>query len=420
MRIAYLSADYGIPVLGGKGGSVHIQSLVRAFARAGHDVALYCSRLGDGDVGSIPARLIEVAKPAEVSGTRGTSEREISQVSERLSKERGWMARAAAMELHVLADHARQPFDFIYERYSLWSRAGVRAAAQAGIPCITEVNAPLREEAKTYRELAATAEAAEIEREVFGLSRAVVAVSDGVAEYLRANGILRSRIHVIPNGVDVSSFDVQSPAGAAAHLCGSLPSDAVTIGFVGGLKPWHGIQELLRAFRGLAERHRSCHLLIVGDGPMRAWIDGFADGTGLADRIHVTGWVSHDDLPALLKRIDVATAPYPRIDDFYFSPLKLFEYLAAGRAIVASRIGQIDGIIRDGGNGLLVEPGSVEELTGALDRLLADAGMRDELGAAARKSAQAYDWSEIAQRITGIASQARGRGALARDELGCG
>ena len=153
---------------------------------------------------------------------------------------------------------------------------------------------------------------------------------------------------------------------------------------------------------------------------MRAWIDGFADGTGLADRIHVTGWVSHDDLPALLKRIDVATAPYPKIDDFYFSPLKLFEYLAAGRAIVASRIGQIDGIIRDGGNGLLVEPGSVEELTGALHRLLADAGMRHELGAAARKSAQAYDWSEIAQRITGIASQARGRGALARDELGCG
>ena len=93
MRIAYLSADYGIPVLGGKGGSVHIQSLVRAFARAGHDVALYCSRLGDGDVGSIPARLIEVAKPAEVSGTRGTSEREISQVSERLSKERAKSAQ---------------------------------------------------------------------------------------------------------------------------------------------------------------------------------------------------------------------------------------------------------------------------------------------------------------------------------------
>ncbi len=83
-------------------------------------------------------------------------------------------------------------------------------------------------------------------------------------------------------------------------------------------------------------------MLIVGDGPMRGWIEGFLTGTRLAERAVLTGWVPHDVLPGLVARMDIATAPYPQLNDFYFSPLKLFEYMSAGRAIVASRIGQID------------------------------------------------------------------------------
>ncbi len=407
MRIAYLSADYGIPVLGGKGGSVHIQSLVRAFAQAGHEVTVYCARLGDGDPAALPARLVEVAKPAEVGDGRQPVDTGSGPVSERLTKERGWMARASAMEQCVQADHAREPFDMIYERYSLWSRAGVRIAQQTGLVCIAEVNAPLVEEAEAYRELAAKAEAVAIERAVLGKAHGVIAVSNSVAHYVRSKGAAAQRVHVIENGVDVAAFAPPARGAMTSALSDRIREGAITIGFVGGLKPWHGVQELLRAFRNITAVRDDVDLAIIGDGPMRAWIDGFADGTGLADRIHVTGWVAHTDLPGLLNAVDIATAPYPPIEGFYFSPLKLFEYLAAGRAIVASRIGQIDGIIRDGDNGLLVRPGDVTDLTRALAGLVADADRRGSLGARARASADAYSWSGVAERICAVAAAAR-------------
>lgn len=400
MRIAYLSADYGVPVLGGKGGSVHIQQLVNAFGRLGHEVVLYCTRLGAGAPSQLSGRIIEVPRPATVAApAMGLKLPADAPKRERMFKELGWRDHARALEARVLADHARAPFDLVYERYSLWSRSAARLTARAGIASVVEVNAPLLTEAEAYRELAAADEAAAIEAEMLGGAGAIVAVSDGVRNYVIAKGAAPSRVHVLPNGVDPDLFD---NAVKPAHL----PQFAghPVIGFAGGLKPWHGLQELLAAFRIVEAERPEARLLIIGDGPMRGWIDGFLAGSHLGEKVLVTGWQEHAQLPALIARMDIATAPYPVIGDFYFSPLKLFEYMSLGRATVASRIGQIATVVEHERSGLLVEPGSVTDLAGSLIRLLADPDLRATLGAGAHAASRQYTWLENARRVTALAA----------------
>lgn len=393
MRIAYITADAGNPVNGGKGASVHIQELVRALVGLGHDVEVVCARAGD------PATSFADFAPRVFSpeGDLSVSGSDLTVSDAQASKELRRLAIARAVAAKTLARHAAAPFDAVYERYSLWSTAGLEVSRTLRLPFVLEVNAPLRQEQKAYRSLADSAMATRIEREMFAGADAIIAVSEGVAAYVRANGASASRVHVVPNGVDLERFD---PSRGRADIAGF--AGRPIIGFTGSLKPWHGIDTLLEAYRMLVEEGSDARLLMVGEGPMRAWIEGFAAGTRLAGRINLTGWVDHADVPALLQTMSVAVAPYPALDEFYFSPLKLFEYMAAGRPIVASGIGQIDEVIEDGVTGLLVAPGDVEALASAVRTLLKDHDMADRLGRAGRCAAQNYSWQSNARKVLGL------------------
>jgi glycosyltransferase involved in cell wall biosynthesis len=397
MRIAYLSADYGVPVLGGKGGSVHIKELVNAFDALGHSVHVVCAPRGTGH-DELRAALTEFPLPlgAELCTMR--------------MFDIGWTRLrdiADALGQLVRRKHETAGFDFIYERYSLWSRAGVRAARRLGIPAVIEVNAPLLLEQSRYRKLVNVDVAAAIEAEVFVESDVLIAVSESVRDYLIAKGALPSRVHVIPNGANVARFH---PRVEPARL--ELLENDLVIGFTGGLAPWHGLPDLVEAFRLTLLACPQARLIIVGDGPMRATIEGLAAAAGVADRVMITGWRPHSEIPALLRRFDIAVAPYPEIDGFYFSPLKLFEYLAAGRPVVASAIGQITDVIEDGVNGLLVAPGRPDRLAERLVRLLKDAPLRARLGRAARATAEERSWLANARRVLELVRQAQRARAL--------
>src|SRR5256886_16469048 len=126
---------------------------------------------------------------------------------------------------------------------------------------------------------------------------------------------------------------------------------------VGSMKPWHGLDVLVEAFARLHERAPDARLLLVGDGPARAAVCADLSARGLNGVVHCTGAVAPREVPGLLTSVDVAVAPYPQATGFYFSPLKVYEYLAAGRAVVASRVGQLETVIRHDVNGLLCPPG---------------------------------------------------------------
>jgi glycosyltransferase involved in cell wall biosynthesis len=131
---------------------------------------------------------------------------------------------------------------------------------------------------------------------------------------------------------------------------------------------------------------------VIGTGPEHDRLAQLAAELGIADRVRLRGAVAPEEVPAVLHGLDIAVAPYPA-GDHYFSPLKVYEYLAAGLPVIASAIGTLPEMLREGELGVLVAPGDVDALAAALDALAADRGRRERLGRAAREAAVAeHDW----------------------------
>jgi len=138
----------------------------------------------------------------------------------------------------------------------------------------------------------------------------------------------------------------------------------------------------------------------VGDGPLRAVVEQTTRAEGLRDAVRITGTVDHGQVPALLHQIDVAVAPYPRLRGFYFSPLKIFEYMATRRAIVASDIGQITEVLTHRRTALLHPPGSIRKMMAHLEELRARPQLRERLARQARRLAvERFTWDRNAARV---------------------
>ncbi|MCA9840229.1 MAG: glycosyltransferase family 4 protein, partial [Trueperaceae bacterium] len=272
------------------------------------------------------------------------------------------------------------PFDMVYERYSLWSYAGIALAKRFGTPSVLEVNAPLIEEQSQHRGLVNEAEARRIAKQVFANASLVSAVSQEVANYVKLSEA-KTNVVVSPNGVNLERFSPTVPATA--------PCSKFTLGFVGTLKPWHGLDTLVAAFESLSDEEM--RLLIVGDGPERSRLETLLSPK-YRQQVEFTGAVSPEEIPGLLSSMDVAVAPYPALEHFYFSPLKLYEYMAAGLPVVASQIGQISQIINHGHNGLLYEAGNSSALAQSLAYLKEQAELRERLSLAARATAETHSW----------------------------
>ena len=383
MRIAYVCADGGIAVFGDKGASVHITAMAGAFRRTGHDLHLLCARRGLGSA-DYPVEQVPVALPPH---------------EDRAGKERGHIATAAAIEARLLALHRDWPFDLIYERYSLWSAAGVRAARRLKVPVVVEVNAPLVSEQAEFRALVLAGVARAIETEVFRTADALAVVSD---ELVALRPCARGRTGPGAGDPQCRRHRASSRRRCRpAHVPG-IPEGAFVVGFSGSLKAWHGLDMLLPAFRVLRDRLPRAHLLVVGEGPLKAWVEGYAAGAGLAEAVTLTGWVGHADLPALLARMDVATAPYPVAAGHYFSPLKLYEYLAVGRPVVASRIGQTAQVLDGTEAALLIPPGDPGALTDALLQVAEDPDLAARLSRNAAVEGRRHDWADNARAVVAL------------------
>jgi glycosyltransferase involved in cell wall biosynthesis len=294
--------------------------------------------------------------------------------------------------------------DAILERLSLLGHVGVDLAETFGVPLIVEVNAPLTGEARSFRSLQLAELAKEIERRVLLRADAVLAVSAPLAEGLAGRGVPADRLHVIPNGVDMSQFEHVPPSDVTRTRLGL--GEAFVVGFAGSLKPWHGVHVLLEAFGRLHEAAPSVRLLIVGTGPAEADLRRVTAELQLQQAVIFTGGVSHDRVPALLRAMDVAVAPFREVQDFYFSPIKLFEYMASGTCVVASRLGQIAEVIEDGVNGLLCAPDDARALADKLIQAQRSPELRCRLGASAAETVRArYTWTHAGQRTAQVTQE---------------
>ncbi|HET6847303.1 MAG TPA: glycosyltransferase family 4 protein [Gaiellales bacterium] len=373
MRILYLSADPGVPVLGHKGASVHVRELAQAMEQCGAMVAIASPRVGDEGahfrsevtLASIPPVL---PKQLTDAGLRYAMEEQ-----------------SVAVERIARGLHA----DVIYERFSLFSVAGVRAASRLSIPHVLEVNAPLRAEAARFRTLPHPEMAALAEREVLAGTDAIYAVSAALAEWLQSMGCT-APIEVMPNAIDPSQF-----SGRAQGL-----GDRFVVGFAGSLKPWHGIDVMLEACQSAMSEQPSLRLEIVGDGPMRSAIDR---AVLPKYRVTVFGHVDHAEAIRMMQGWHAGLAPYHDVPGFYFSPLKVVEYMAAGVCPVASDLGQIRDLLGGGSRGVLVRPGDAASLARALVDLATEPAVVEQLASAAREYVlSTHTWQGNATRVIDV------------------
>ncbi len=235
---------------------------------------------------------------------------------------------------------------------------------------------------------------------------AILCVSSPAREHLSAAWqVPAEKIHVLPNGVDLALFDARGDAHATRRALG-WPDNPI-IGFVSGFQPWHGFEILLEAFARLQPDCPPARLLLVGDGPHRPRVQAEITRWGLSHAVHLTGWVPPEQVRDYLQVMDIAVLPFPRLPrELWFSPLKLYEYMAAGKAIVASRDGQIAEVISDRQNGLLVEPGAADAFARAFAELLGDPGLRRRLGTSAReKAVRDHSWERYLDRLEQVYQQ---------------
>jgi glycosyltransferase involved in cell wall biosynthesis len=281
----------------------------------------------------------------------------------------------------------------------------VELAERLGVPLLLEVNAPLTLEAAKYRELVLRRTAEELERVVFARAGALLVVSRELELHARRGGAAAERIHVLPNGVDAERFHPGVSASGVRSRHGLAGRRVV--GFVGSLKRWHDLDTLLEGVRRLAREDPGVRLLVVGEGPRRAELEAARE-----PHVICTGAVPHEDVPAHLAALDVVVVPYAKGGDAYFSPLKLFEAMAAAKPIVGARIGQVAEVLAHGENGLLYEPGEPADLAARIRELLAAPERAADLGRAARRSVvPSRTWEANARRIAAIAEALARSGA---------
>lgn len=387
MRIAYVCADPGIPVFGRKGASRHVREVIRALTRAGANVELFATR-HDGqvpkDLESLPVH-------------------PLTQIPKWTPAAREKVAVSANRDLRLALEQA-QPFDLIYERYSLWSFAAIAHAKFTGVPSLLEINAPLIEEQAKYRDLVNREMAEKVAGYIFKEATELLAVSDGVSGYLQRFPVDADHIHIVPNGVDTGRFRPEVIPAKAKK------SGTFTVGFVGTLKPWHGLETLVRAFELLYRSYPKSRLLIVGDGPMRGELEGEISSRGLDNSVTLVGSVHPGEVPSWLTSMDIAVAPYSHSKDFYFCPLKIYEYMAAGLPVVSSRVGQLESLVHEGVTGLLCPPGDPRALAASLYHLQKNPSLRIRFGQAGREKVLSHHtWDIVASRILALAGLKHGR-----------
>lgn len=353
---------------------VHIAEMVKAFRTLGHEV-----------------RVLGLAANDAEPGRRGW----IAAVR-RLCPRVVFEAAAVASNLieYIQTRRVIQAFrpDLLYKRHARHDIGALVAARRAGVPSVLEVNCLFTGSGyRQFEPMVLEGVARSLERRALRMATLAIVVSSPLAaQVAELSGV---RALLTPNGADPERFDPANVAAGTIRARYRLGRGLV-IGWTGVLREWHGLELLLDAVARLPE----AHLLIVGDGPARDALAHRATALGMADRLTVTGRVGHAEVPEHVRDMDIAVVASDRTG--VASPMKLLEYMAMGRAVVAPSLPNVTDVVTHGENGWLFPPDDAAGLHEALRTLAADAELRQRLGSAARRTiVEARNWVSIAELV---------------------
>lgn len=276
--------------------------------------------------------------------------------------------------------------EFVWQHHDLFHRAGAPLARRRGCPLVSFVDAPQVWEAARWgvhrpgwgHILTRIGELPQL-----AASDVVVCVSYEVAAEIIRLGVERRRVLVCPTGVDPERFGPETSGDAVRERYGL--AGQFVIGWTGSFRSFHGLEVAVEALACLRRDAPDSRLLLVGDGFDRPRIEAVASSMNVADAVIFTGAVPHLELPQYLAAMDVTVLTTRPGEPFHYSPLKLREYLASGRPVVAPRIGDIARTLEDGKTALLFDLGDTTGLARHLSALRHDAELRSQLGRAGRE-----------------------------------
>ncbi len=364
----FIAADVDLAQSDGQG--VHVISLSRAFAEIGEAVRLLVSRTSQ----TVPFQ---------------------AKVEMRAIPNVGFPAFVAAL---------RQVRDFrpdlIYER-RFSPKLGAALSLATGVPYYLEING-LPETEQPAAVDGRTPRRRNPPKTMYRVARQIFVPSQRLANLLAGRLHLPpTRFTVVPNAADLSLFRPTEKAQARRVLGLSLESAIVV--YVGNLAHWQGLETLVDAAKHLTQIPR-LQILIVGDGPVRGSVIERIASAHVEGTIRLMGALPHEKVPLVLSAADVCVAPFTRVrnDLIGISPIKLFEYMAAGRPVVASDVAGVREIMQDAG--MLVTPDSPTNLAAAISHLLSNPSKQDELGRRASEISQLNSWEDRARTILSVVS----------------
>jgi glycosyltransferase involved in cell wall biosynthesis len=300
--------------------------------------------------------------------------------------------------------------DVVYERHGLYKTGVARASKRLGIPYIIFFEADDILESDYMEEpIRGLLRWRAKQMMQFNLNAAdcIICVSDIGKKHLVNNlGIPASKVLVFPNGVDVDRFAPDAVARSSVRNQLGWANNPIIV-FVGNFYQWHDVTTLLNAFKHVVNTNPETRLLLVGDGNTRQEMELFAEKLGLGNFVKFVGLVPHDEVPMYMSAADVGVVPYPRLDrEIWFSPLKLYEYMASGTPVVATSVGQITQVIDQKRNGLLVPPEDSNAMADALKLLLDDQALHQSCASQAREEAVSqYSWDQYVSRLENVLSE---------------
>ena len=363
------------------GQAVHIEEIVAALREAGHEVVVVS-----------PASTQSAAFGADSGFIATLKQRLPGALYEFLELGYGLLAFLRLWRLY-----RRERPDVLYERYNLYLLAGVWLKRLTGIPMLLEVNAPLVHERSRFGGLANQRLAAWVEGMTWRAADMVLPVTNVLADFVRDVGVPSERITVIQNGVGKEFLS--GHADRANILARHGLEDGVVLGFTGFVREWHGLERVIELIAA-SDPKLKLQFLIVGDGPAIPELRRLTASYNLDRRIVFAGLVSRDEIVDYVAAFDIALQPQVVA---YASPLKLFEYMALGRAIVAPSTPNIREVLGEG-EAMLFDPEDPAAFRRVTERLCIDAVLRNHLGKAARNAVDrlGLTWASNARRIVAL------------------
>ena len=426
--------DYGV-----EGAAVHIQEVCSALQKLGHDVFLIAGRkptvsetIKAYDL-SIPrlltfARLRHYVRNAASNALHKVRHQTASSSNLIESKNKGkpdldfttisWSPIAFWSDIRERIDRweydryfyhkacqiikTEKP-DVLYERFGGYS--GIKLAHRYNIPIVMEINGPEQVAKWEWRHKHSLLYSWMIkrwERLHYKGADVVITVTPFLRKYVMDHCISEEKVIFIPNGVDTNRFYPDNIIGNAVRTKHGL-DNKVVIGFVGGIRKFHGLNILIDSVRTVAKKASDVHFFIVGDGPPREALEQQTRDLGVDSLVTFTGSVPYNDVPAYINAMDITVSPWLKREKFEYLGIKLYEYMATGKPVVVSGEPDMHPVIEDDKNGLIVEPGNSHQLAHAILKLLEDKNLRERLGSEGRRMVEEkYTWKRNAEKITEI------------------